>query len=357
VKRILIVKTSAIGDVIQTFPVVEYLKEREPEVQIDWVVERACYRLVSSHPLVDRAIIADTKRWRRHPWRKKQRLSWSAFARHLSRINYDLLFDFQGNSKSALITMMANAKEKVGFSFACAPEKPNVLATTKRFYLSPRLEIRERYLTLAAQAFGEEMLFEPKGVALNINEEEEERLSRLRQNRSLSFMVCFGSNWANKQLQKHTLERFLELIAEKWEPHFLFIFGNPQEEKVAEDLAIMFKGEAVGKLSLPLWQRLMGEMDLVLGVDSAGLHLAATTSVPTFSIFGPSSPRVYKPKGEHHFAYFGACPYGRQFEMRCPILRTCSTGACMRRIDPAIAFQAFDTFWSSLARSTLLSTT
>ncbi|NGX46082.1 MAG: Lipopolysaccharide heptosyltransferase 1 [Chlamydiae bacterium] len=356
-KHILIVKTSAIGDVIQTFPVIEYLKARVPEVKIDWVVERASARLVQSHPLVDRVLIADTKRWRRHPWRKKQRLSWSAFARHLGRTSYDLLLDFQGNSKSALITHMANADEKVGFSWSATAEKPNVLATTKRFYVSPRMEIRERYLTLAALAFGDSLEFKSEGIALQISEEEEERLDRLDREQPLRFMVAFGSNWPNKQLQKETLEGFLELVADKWEPHFLFIFGNPEEEKIAESLAVKFKGEAVGNLSLPLWQRLMGVMDLVIGVDSAGLHLAATTSVPTFSIFGPSSPRVFKPKGEQHAAYFGACPYGRTFEVRCPILRNCSTGACMRKVDPALVFQAFDAFWSNASRSTLLSTT
>jgi len=357
VKHILIVKTSAIGDVIQTFPVVEYLKARDPEVKIDWVVERASARLVQSHPLVDRVLIADTKRWRRHPWLKKQRLLWGAFGRHLGRTSYDLLLDFQGNSKSALITHLAKAKEKVGFSWSSAAEKPNVLATTKRFHVSSKLEIRERYLTLAALAFNDSLDFKPSGIALNITEAEAERLERLDQKHPLRFMVAFGSNWPNKQLQQETLERFLELISERWEPHFLFMFGNSEEEKMAESLAVQFKGEAVGNLSLPLWQRLMGVMDLVIGVDSAGLHLAATTSVPTFSIFGPSSPRVFKPKGEQHAAYFGACPYGRTFEVRCPILRNCSTGACMRRVDPALVFQAFDAFWSNVLKSTLLSTT
>lgn len=345
-KRILIVKTSAIGDVIQTFPVIEYLKARDPDVQIDWVVERASRALLQSHPLIDRVLVADTKRWRRHPWRKKQRCSWTAFARYLRRTSYDLLFDFQGNSKSALITVMADAKEKIGFNWSCVPEKPNVLATTKRFYVSPGLEVRERYLTLAALAFGEEMNFKPQGIALKITQQEEERLERLKANHGERFMVCFGSNWPNKQLQGHTLESFLELVAEKWGPHFTFIFGHAKEESIAERLAMKFKGEAVGRLSLPLWQRLMGEMDLVIAVDSAGLHLAATTAVPTFSIFGPSSPRVYKPKGERHSAYFGACPYGRSFEVRCPILRTCSTGACMRKMDPALIFQAFEAFWA-----------
>ena len=84
----------------------------------------------------------------------------------------------------------------------------------------------------------------------------------------------------------------------------------------------------------------MAEMDLVLAVDSLTLHLAGTTSTKTFSVFGPSAAE-YQPEGERHQTYQGKCPYGRLFEKRCPVLRTCSTGACTRGIEGKQLFLNF----------------
>jgi heptosyltransferase-1 len=81
-------------------------------------------------------------------------------------------------------------------------------------------------------------------------------------------------------------------------------------------------------------------------MDSATLHLCGTTSTPSFSLFGPSSASIYKPLGEHHVAFQGSCPYGRTFVKRCPILRTCKTGACMKDLTAKRIFQDLEKFLS-----------
>ena len=97
----------------------------------------------------------------------------------------------------------------------------------------------------------------------------------------------------------------------------------------------------VDRLPLPTWQNLMDEVDLVIAVDSSALHLCGTTSTPSFSIFGPTSQRVFKPMGERHFAVQGSCPYGRTFEKQCPVLRSCPTGACIKELTVEELFEAF----------------
>ena len=350
----LIIKTSAIGDVIQTFPVLEYLK-KFPDARIDWVVEKSCHDLVKSHPYLNHVYCIDTKIWRKTLTHLKTLSEIRDFYRIFSLHRYDALFDLQGNTKSALITMMAKAKEKIGFGFRSAPEKTNTLVTTRRFDVPANLNARLRYLTLVQKQFKDPVTFNAKGIVLGINDQEKRRLNAVLTHPHLTarplYMVSFGSKWQNKCLDAKTLKSFLGQIDHAFKPSFVFIWGNEAEKMIAEDLQSHFFGNslAVGDLSLSLWQNLMSKMDLVIATDSAGLHLADTAGAPTFSVFGPSAAAVYKPIGDQHWAFQGNCPYGLKFEKRCPKLRTCPTGACIRSLPVQELFESFKTWSSTLA--------
>lgn len=330
--NILIVKTSAIGDVIQTFPVLDYLKLKFPEASIDWVVEKGIADLVSAHPHVRQVITVDTKKWRkklfaRSTWKEIQRMR-----KNLKLNHYDLLFDLQGNSKSALFTCFANAKEKIGYGFKTLPEKLGGLVTTRRFNPPSGINIRLQYLHLVQAYFNDFRNSLEKPVK--------------SKNFGGRLIVCFGSNWKNKQLPQETLRKFLEQIEKKWGFSFLFVFGNEKEKKYAEELHQQFpKSIIVGNLSLVELQNLMEDVEMVFSMDSAPLHLCGTTKTPSFSVFGPSSANAYKPLGDQHAAFQGTCPYGKTFIKRCPILRTCKTGACMRDLSAETLFNAFEDYY------------
>ena len=104
-------------------------------------------------------------------------------------------------------------------------------------------------------------------------------------------------------------------------------------------------------MSLPLWQHFMYLVDGVISVDSAALHLCGTTTTPSFSLFGPSSALAYRPLGSKHDAFQGTCPYGTTFDKRCPSLRTCETGACLKEVSPDVLFGQFQQFWNNLSKS------
>jgi len=129
--RILIVKTSSLGDILHAFPILDYLKEHFPKARVDWVVERPFAELICRHPLVRQTLLIDTRAWRKNLWRGREAIG--AFKRELQQITYDWLFDLQGNCKSGLITYLARAKEKVGFGKATVPEWPNLLVTKRRY--------------------------------------------------------------------------------------------------------------------------------------------------------------------------------------------------------------------------------
>ncbi len=343
-----IVKTSAIGDVIQTFPVLEYLRKKFPDAQIDWVVEEGIAPLLRAHPLIDQVIEIRSKAWRRHPFHLETRKEFRAFSEQLRKTYYDILFDLQGNAKSAVVTGCAKAKSKVGFGWKSVREKSNLFVTTQRFNPPPHLNIRSKYLHLVQSVLNDSETFQPQGVRLHLSSLEKERLQTIHTpSPQPRLMVCFGSKWPNKQLEKSTLLSLLQKISADSNPSYFFIFGDEEEKRFAQELSTHFPGSvALGNLSLSLWQAFMWEMDGVIAVDSAALHLCGTTQTPSFSIFGPSLASCYKPPEERHLAVQGACPYGKIFLVRCPVLRTCATGACIRDLHADALFDAYKS-WSA----------
>lgn len=338
--KVLIIKSSALGDIVHAFPAVGFIREQFPEAVIDWVVEKPFAGLVASHPCVNRVIAVDTKSWRKgffgeilHSWQS------------IRQENYDVIFDLQANMKSGMLTAIAKGKAKVGYTLGGVSEWPNVLCTNHRIEVPKGISVRDDYLFLVQSFFGNIKPFHiPAKLKLTADEQDRyaSHLKILKAQGLPLVMVCHGSNWKNKQLPLDVLEEFLTYLQGHLKCYFLFTWGSPSEKEEAAFLQGKFASSAVlDKVSLAVLQHLMGDMELVIAMDSLPLHLAATTSVPTFSIFGASLAARYAPNGIQNRVFQGECPYGRKFSTRCPILRTCKTGACIRSLSGKQLFDAF----------------
>ncbi len=351
--KILIVKTSSLGDIIQSFPILNYLKAKFTDVEIDWVVEESLAAVVVAHPLIRKAISLDIKGLKTNWFRLKTWQKLFASIRHLREEKYRFIFDLQGNSKSGGITWLSCGEVKVGFGLKSVREWPNVLATQIRFEIPKLINIRLQHLRLLQQFFQDQGSVEMEGVRFKIDSLEREKIGSILIRPELSapykIMVCPGSKWINKQVPVETLISFLQRIRAKLNACFLLVWGGEAEKADCESIQREFPLQSglVDRLPLPMWQFLMNEIDLVIAVDSSALHLCGTTSTPSFSLFGPTNPEIFKPIGQRHYAYQGKCPYGRSFEKSCPILRNCATGACIRHLDPEEIYAAFIRWWEA----------
>lgn len=354
-KRILIVKTSAIGDVITSFDVLSYLHARVPEAKIDWVVERPSASLLAAHPAIDRVLVCHTKAWRKHPFSRESRCEMAPFFRALRQESYDVLFDLQGNTKSALFTAAARARVKVGFSLGTLPEKLNALATNRRYPIPKQGSVRKRYLDLIQAYFQDSTPFTPPPLTLALTVHEQRRLDALLEGGEgrPRLMLAMGSNWKNKQLCEKVAADVLKRIDVELRPTLYFPYGNEEERRLGESLAAPFgeRGVVIGEMSLPFWQALMSRMTCVMTMDSAALHLCGTTATPSFSLFGPSLAAVYKPPGASHAFLQGTCPYNITFATRCPKLRTCATRACMQTYSAEEIATQFIGFLQAVSKS------
>lgn len=354
--RILIVKMSSLGDIIHAFPVLQYIKQCYPQAEIDWVVEQPFAELVRAHPSINRVICVQTKKWRSHCLSKTTWQEIASFRTELRKTSYHIVLDLQGNVKSGFVTALTKGSLKVGFGYASASEWPNVLATHKRFNPPKGNNIREDYLFIAKNACGKIIPIAEEAVRLHLTQQEKIQLQPILENcqkiKDLKVMICPGSNWTNKQLTKETLHDFLQCFSKQIKAHFFFLWGHQSEKNMVEELAVSFSQHStvVEKLSLPALQNLMMNGDLILAMDSLPLHLGGTTSTPTYSIFGASSAKKYKPTGKNHESFQGCCPYGKHFEKRCDVLRTCKTGACIKQLEGQQLFDHFFDWWLSLKK-------
>ncbi|MCB1072184.1 MAG: lipopolysaccharide heptosyltransferase I [Chlamydiia bacterium] len=329
--RILIVKTTSLGDIIQSLPVVTFLLKKFPQAKVDWVVEKPFKDLLEAHPNIDQVIPVEIRTWKKNLIKHRQAIK-SAFS-SLRENHYDLLVDLQGNIKSGIITKFAHAKEKIGTTFSSAPEWPNAFFLTHRYPLNKKQSIALQYLSLVQNHFGVKPTPIESDLSLEISPEENEWIANLLKE-GKKIMVCPGSHWENKKLSLPTWIELLKKEKAKESCHFYFVWGSEREKQDGAALHSQFPESStlLPKMSLPIWQRFMSKMDRIYTVDSSALHLAATTKTPTFSFFGPSSAAIYQPPGKDHQSFQAPCPYGKTFVKRCPALRTCKTGACLKNL-------------------------
>lgn len=343
--KILIIKASALGDIVHAFPAVGFIKEQFPDAVIDWVVEKPFASLVASHPAVSNVLPIDTKIWRKGIFSSKVREEILESLSAIREKHYDVVFDLQANMKSGLITALSRGDVKVGYTWRGVSEWPNLLCTNCRIAVPKGISVREDYLFLVQSYFKSIEPFH-KPAILNLTKDEEWELTKLLQGCQSKekplVLVCHGSNWKNKQVSLDALSEFLILLQNHLKCYFLFAWGNAKEKLEAIQLKQSFEdSEVLERTNLSVLQHLMAKMHLVIAMDSLPLHLAATTSVPTFSVFGASLAARYAPTGSQNHSFQGKCPYGRKFATRCPILRTCATGACIRSLSGQELFDAY----------------
>ena len=117
---ILIVKLSAIGDVVHTLPLLEVLRKNFPQARIDWVVEEEAGQIIKGHPMLDHVLISRRKSWQKSMTTPRARTAalreMIRFIRELRSHKYDLVIDLHGLFKSGVLTGLSKGKRKIGFT-------------------------------------------------------------------------------------------------------------------------------------------------------------------------------------------------------------------------------------------------
>jgi heptosyltransferase-1 len=303
--RVLIVKISALGDVIHALPALAWLKSADPGMEIDWLVEEGFAPLLEGHPLLRRVHRLGFKRWRRQGWAAVLK-GVRQVLRTLRRENYDLVLDLQGNSKSGLFTLFSGAARRYGFARDGVREWPNLLATSHKVPLKPEdHHISDRSLAVARAAFPggtEAPLAGPMHVIPEASAAVRRRLVELDLDRQPLVVLQYGTTWVTKLWP---LECWRELVGRLHRERHLrpvLIWGNDAEHEACEEIRKAGESRAViwPRGTLPELVALLQEADLVVGGDTGPIHIAAAVGTPTVSLFRVTDATRNGPRGEEH---------------------------------------------------------
>jgi heptosyltransferase-1 len=302
--RVLVVKASALGDVVHALPVLAWLKNADPRMEIDWLVEESFATLLDGHPLLRRVHRIATRSWRRQGWRAAFRESLRVI-RSLRGERYDVALDLQGNSKSGLFTLLSGAPRRYGFARDGVREWPNLLATNQRVKLSPAdYHISERSLAVARAAFpaGESHLCAgPLPIPAETAGQIENRLAAFGVHGRM-VVLHYGTTWTTKLWPLASWQELVRRLGERGDLTPVLTWGSAEELAVVEQLRSACDNVAV------VWPRgtllelaaLLARADLVVGGDTGPVHIAAAVGTPTVSFYRVTDARRNGPRGDRH---------------------------------------------------------
>jgi lipopolysaccharide heptosyltransferase I len=325
--NILIVKTSAIGDVTHTMPALTCLRKHFPEAHITWLVEEAASDLITGHRAVDRVLVAKRQKWvkefRNGAWLstiKKVR----GFVKQLREREYDLVIDFQGLLKSGIWVWLSRGKNRVGFGKGMQHSECSYLfLNTKVPAVDMETHALDRELLLL-KAIGipcTEIQYDFPITPLH-----QQKVDQLldfagfQQNKQQLIAINPQTTWETKLWYN---DRFAE-VADKLAAEGVFVVftGSAADTKVVLGIQERMSHTSLdltGKSSLKELAALYERADLVISTDTGPMHIAAAVGTPLVALFGPTAPWRTGPHGEGHRVQRQELPCSPCFKRQCPL--------------------------------------
>ncbi len=302
--RILLIKTSSMGDVVHNLPVVGDLRTSLPDCRIDWVVEEAFSSIPRLHPGVDRVIPVSIRRWRKHPFAARTRREFADLWSHLRQTRYDEVIDVQGLLKSALLAWMANGRSH-GFDWKSSRE-PLWIFYDEVHAVPWSVPAVQRNRLLASKALGYAISEIPEyGIAAR-PESTASLESAFRVKGADQFAVLLHATSATRKEWPETdWVRLGEHLAAQGMISVL-PFGSVEERQRSERLAARIPGARVPPaLDLDQLAALMSRAGIVIGVDTGLTHLAVALGRPTIGLFLATDPAATGLYGSSRAANLG----------------------------------------------------
>lgn len=279
-KRIAIIKLSAMGDIIHAMVALQYIKRQYPNLQIDWFVESAFAPILENNPDINEIIKLDLKSIKKD---KKEIINQIKLIKKYKNNCYDLVIDAQGLIKSAIVSFFLG-KSRVGFSKNSTREKLASFFYTKKVDIAYDKNAIERNVKVLSQALNFEItkddILNKKPFLFYKNENEViyEHLSKDKKN----VLFVIGASWPSKMYSK---EKFAKII-NNLDENCLITWGNEAEKDIADFIANISKAKLLPKLDLNSLKAIMSKVDLVIGNDTGPTHMAWALNISSITLFG-----------------------------------------------------------------------
>lgn len=328
--NILIVKLSAIGDVIHTLPSLAALRRLYPGAHITWVVEEAAKDIILHHPQLDQVIIFRRKNWmadfKKVKWPSIRR-DVRSFLAELHNRPYDLVIDFHGLFKSAMVVWASGGKRKLGYD---SWQELSCLFLNEKIPEDMNKHAVDRYLDFPRYLGADPG---PAEFILPIYQEAESGCLALQNSYRLRKKNYLAVNpvalWETKLWDNRKFAALADMIQERLRIPVVFT-GRDQESSHGITSQMTTKGiNAGGRTTLMELACLYRDALAVISTDSGPMHLAAAVGTPVIALFGPTDPARTGPYGTGHTVIRAG--------LSCSpcLLKKCPAKKCMADIQPA----------------------
>lgn len=272
--KILIIKLGALGDVINTFPLVVNIKKYF-NAEIDWLVAPLSYPLVAGHPCVDHAILFD---------KKDLRHSLPLALKKIRLKRYDITLDLQRILKSALFSMAAKSCKRIGFNRERCKEMTWLFPFDRIPPSDPKAHMLKQYLEFAAH--------------LNIPSSEVSWMIPRTFKKEFGlpdryFVLNIGASRPVKQWSPDNFAALADKIDEKFHLQTV-LTGGPEDIETGKDICdktVCNTIDLTGKTSIPQLVEVIANARCVISCDTGAMHLASALGIDLIALFGPTDPR------------------------------------------------------------------
>ena len=281
-RRILLIKPSAIGDVVHALPILSLLRRKWPDAHVSWVLTPACANLLDGHPLLNEVILFERGRFGRG-WREPAAAAGLVkFMKSLRGGEFDLVVDLQGLFRSGWMAWQTRAPVRIGF--ANAREFAPAFYTHRVDVGTTEQHAIDRYLKVtAALGCGDA----PVEFPLYVADDDRRKVDALVPPGQPYAVLIPGTNWATK---RWPVERFAALVKPLRDRFGLpsVAAGSPNEAELAGRIGAAVN--VAGKTTLRQLVALLERAALVVANDSGPMHIAAALGRPLVTLFGPTNP-------------------------------------------------------------------
>jgi len=305
--RIILIRLSALGDIVHTWPLAVAIRTANPQAHLTWIVEEPLAPLVEDHPAVDAVLTVATGRWRKQPFSSRTRAEVAAFKSRVHELQPDLSIDAQGTLKSGLITRWCKAPRRVGLARPWRRETVAGLAYTESLPgSSTQRHVIATNLELVRSVGGEPPArpTQPDGRWLLDDAQPEHTDSRENEHS----VILPGAGQPEKILSATILADTARFLVSSG-MDVVVAWGPSERDRGGE---IVELGGAGIRLAPPTnlieLTALLGSAVVVVGGDTGPVHLAASLGVPTLAVFLTTDPERNGPSGKRVSVVSGAAP-------------------------------------------------
>lgn len=280
--RILIVKTSSMGDVVHALPAISDIAQALPGIEIDWLIERGFASIPSQHQAVRRVIPVQWRKWRKSLRTPETKAALQTWRLEMRQDRYDLIIDMQGLLKSAAFACFANGP-RAGYDWHSIREPLASLFYSRKATVSKDLHAVERCRRLAATLLGYPVPTSPPNFGLKAGTAPWTPAvgpyAVLIPCASRPEKLWPQANWVAVG------QRFRSL---GWD--VAIMWGSPEEQKLAQAIADKMQGSVPPFLTVKQAADTLAQAQVVVGLDTGLSHLAAAHGRPTVGIYCDHEP-------------------------------------------------------------------